>query len=266
MILLIVNDAELEATTMQKNIPWDKYGIREAYTAFCVEDAKKIITEKKIDILLCDIEMPGENGLALIRWINESGYDIDCILLTCHADFTYAREAVSLNCQEYLLLPAKYSEIGESVLKTRKRREQRIHEKQLQIYGQNWLNDKNEAVQEQCCSKTPKNIVEDCTAYILQNISDAELSVAVLAEHFYLNAIYLNRIFKKEKGINISQWIIQERMKLAAHLLEHSNVSAINVALEVGYQNYPYFSTTFKKYYHCTPTQYMQEKRDDSSN
>lgn len=260
MTLLIVNDAVLEATTMQKDIQWEQYGINEVYTAFCVDDARKIITSQKIDILLCDIEMPGENGLALIRWINDTGYDIDCILLTCHADFAYAQEAVSLNCQEYLLLPAKYSEIGESVLKTRKRREQRIHEKQLQIYGQKWLENKNDSVQEQITKKSSREIIEDCTGFILKNISNADLSVSVLAEHFFLNPIYLNRIFKKEKGINISQWIIQERMKLAAHLLELPGAVAINVALEVGYPNYPYFSTTFKKYYHCTPSQYIQDK------
>jgi two-component system response regulator YesN len=261
MILLIVNDAELETLTIKKEVRWDECGIEEVFTAFCVEEAKKVILSHPIDILLCDIEMPGENGLALIRWINESKYDIDSILLTCHADFVYAKEAISLNCQDYLLLPAQYDEIRDCVLKTCKRREQRLLDRQLQLYGQNWLKDKNEAVQEQCCSgKSSKEIVENCTRYILNNISDADLSVSVLADHFYLNSIYLNRIFKKETGINLSHWIIQERMKLAAHLLETSNAAAVNVALEVGYPNYPYFSTTFKKYYHCTPTQYAQEK------
>ncbi len=261
MKLLIVNDAELEMLTIKKEVNWESCGIKEVFTATCVEEAKQVIAKQTIDILLCDIEMPGENGLSLIRWINEENYDIDSILLTCHADFSYAKEAVSLNCQEYLLLPVKYDEIRACVLKTSHRREQRLQEKQLQLYGENWLKNKDESVQEQyCASKTPKEIVEECTCYIQKNISNAELSVSVLAEHFYLNPIYLNRIFKKEKGSNLSQWIIQERLKLAAHLLENSNATAVNVALEVGYPNYPYFSTTFKKYYHCTPTQYAQEK------
>ena len=54
-------------------------------------------------------------------------------------------------------------------------------------------------------------------------------------------------------------------MKLAAHLLETSGATAVHVALEVGYPNYPYFSTTFKKYYHCTPTQYAQEAAEKAS-
>lgn len=258
MKLLIVNDAVLEAKTMSSDIPWTQYMIDEVHTAFSAQEARSILQTYPADILLCDIEMPGENGLSLIHWIQEEGLDIDCILLTCHADFAYAREAVSLNCQEYLLLPAKYEEIGACVRSTCMRREKRLQEKQLQEYGKNWLNEKEE-LSNTAAGKKPKEIVEECTQYIMQNIGNEDLSVSVLAEHFYMNAIYLNRIFKREKGVSISQWIIRERMQLAAHLLKTPGSSAVNVALKVGYSNYPYFSTTFKKFFHCTPSQYVQK-------
>lgn len=215
MILLIVNDAVLEATMMKNEIPRKDYLIEEVYTAFNVEEGKGIIRKHSIDILLCDIEMPGENGLSLIRWLNDQNFDIDCILLTCHADFSYAQEAITLNCQEYILLPAKYAEIGKCVKRICLRREERLKGKQLQEYGKNWLNEKSASGQP-ASSKKPKEIVEECVQYIYENIGNEELSVATMAEHFYLNSIYLNRIFKREKGITISQWIIQELMQLAA--------------------------------------------------
>ena len=65
--------------------------------------------------MLCDIEMPGENGLALLRWVRENKKDIECVFLTCHASFAYAREAICLGCQDYILIPAKYEEIGEVI-------------------------------------------------------------------------------------------------------------------------------------------------------
>lgn len=67
MKLLIVNDAELETMSMKNNVDWKKYGIDQVFTAFCVEEGRQEITSHSIDVLLCDIEMPGENGLALIR-------------------------------------------------------------------------------------------------------------------------------------------------------------------------------------------------------
>lgn len=258
MELLIVNDAVLEAKTMKNDILWNEYLIDQVHIAFNAKDAKDIIKTYPIDIILCDIEMPGENGLSLIHWINSQGYDIDCVLLTCHADFSYAREAVSLNCQEYLLLPAKYTEIGECVKRTCLQRQKRLREKQLQEYGKNWISEKNTALQSSIAKK-PKEIVEECIQYIYNNIGNEELSVTLLAEHFHMNAVYLNRIFKKEKEITISQWIIRERMQLARHLLETPGNSAMNIALQVGYSNYPYFSSTFKKMYNCTPSQYAQQ-------
>lgn len=258
MILLIVNDAVLEATLMAKEISWHEYSIDQVHTAFNAAEARAVIEETPVDVILCDIEMPGESGLSLIHWINSQNYDIDCILLTCHADFSYAQEAVSLSCQEYLLLPVEYPVIGECVKKVCRRREERLRGKQLQEYGKNWLNEKNDLPQSPSPKKA-KEIAEECVQYIYDNTGNEDLSVAVLADHFYMNAIYLNRIFKREKKTTLSQWIIHERMRLAARLLEVPGNSAVSVALQVGYSNYPYFSTTFKKIYHVTPSQYVQQ-------
>lgn len=260
MNLLMVNDAVLELHTMEKTIGWEKYGIEKVYIADNAAAARLIIKDSPIDILLCDIEMPMENGISLIRWIRAEKYDIDCILLTCHADFTYAKEALTLNCCEYILLPAKYEDIGLNVQKVVKERSRRLHDNRLQEFGETWIRSMQDSLPPEE-SANPRETVNQCAAYIMKNISEETLNVTDIAAHFYLNAIYLNRIFKREKGINISQWIIRERMLLAAELLKNPANTAIAVATRVGYSNYPYFSTVFKKYYGCTPSQYTEKNR-----
>ena len=255
MNLLMVNDAVLELESMEKKIAWDNYGITKVFTAKSAFDARNILMADQIDILLCDIEMPGEDGISLIRWIRQNNYDIDCILLTCHSDFAYAKEAITLNCREYILLPTKYEEIGLTVQKTVNQRLEHLRVIQYQEYGKNWVKTQADTLSLKA-DISPKETVENCASYILQNLNDEELSVSDIAAHFHLNAIYLNRIFKKEKGISLSQWLIQELMKLAAQLLENPQYTAVAVANHVGYPNYPYFSTVFKKYYGCTPAQY----------
>lgn len=265
MVLLIVNDIVMEAKTMASDIPWSEYQITEVYTAYSASNAREIIQSKSIDILLSDIEMPDENGLSLIHWIQDNNYDINCILLTCHADFEYAREGLSLGCMDYITLPAKYEDIAASVQKVCIRRQQHQDEKRLQDYGKNWLANQVEHSQnsEDASSKyTPAEIADKCVDYILNNISDCNLSVADIAGSVYLNPIYLNRIFKKEKGSNISQWITKERMELASTLLLNTDQSANDIAYHVGYHNYPYFSTVFKKYFGMTPSQYVKEKKE----
>lgn len=260
MKLLMVNDAVLELHTMEHTIEWENYGIDQVYTADNAALARTIIADHSIDILLCDIEMPMENGISLIRWIRSEGYDIDCILLTCHADFAYAREALTLNCCEYILLPAKYEDIGLNVQKVVKERAKRLHGNQLQELGESWVRSIQDSLPEGK-SPNPKETVSQCMAYIMKNISDETLNVADIASHFFLNAIYLNRIFKRETGFNISQWIIRERMLLAAELLKNPANTSITVAYQARYSNYPYFSTVFKKYYGCTPSQYAEKNR-----
>lgn len=261
MNLLMVNDAVLAANAMKEEIAWEKYGINgEVWVAYNVEEGKKVISEHPIDILLCDIEMPGEYGIALIRWIREKNYNIECVLLTCHAEFQYAQEAITLGCQDYVLLPANYEKIGETVQKVVERHKEKLNSSRLEEYGKSWLREKEEQIHTTAeANRTPKDVVEECATYILERLQQEDLSVSEIAAHFYLNPIYLNRIFEKEKNITISQFMIREKMELAAELLKLPNSSASMVANQVGYPNYPYFSTLFKKYYHCTPTQYKEE-------
>lgn len=264
MILLIVNDIVIEAKTMASDIPWDTCGIDRVFTAFSAGEARAVIQSNPVDILLCDIEMPDESGLSLIHWIRENQYDIDCILLTCHADFAYAKEGISLGCQDYVSLPAKYEDILASVQKVCLRHQKHQEDLRLQSYGKNWLANQMETLaenEEQAPHRTPAEISESCVQYILDHISDCDLSAADVAGSVYLNPIYLNRIFKKEKGCSISQWIVKERMELASTLLLTTDRPAIEIAYQTGYNNYPYFSTVFKKYFGTTPSQYVKENR-----
>ena len=77
---------------------------------------KSLICENQIDILMTDIEMPGENGLQLLHWVSENYPDIVCILLTSHADFSYAQESIKLGCFDYVVQPAPYQEIEDALL------------------------------------------------------------------------------------------------------------------------------------------------------
>ena len=262
MKLLMVNDAVLELHTMEREIPWETYGIDEVYTAESAAQAREILSSRSVDVLLCDIEMPGEDGISLIRWIREKEYDIECILLTCHSDFAYAKEAISLGCKEYIVLPAPYDEIGKNVRKVVMHRQNVRKEKELTEYGRNWIEQQKEELGKQT-GQVPsvKETVEKCAAYIQKHLSDENLNVNSIGEHFYLNPIYLSRIFKKEKGVAINQWITRQRMGLASRLLTDSDLTATAVAEHCGYANYPYFSTVFKSHFGCTPSQYAQKER-----
>lgn len=111
MEILLVDDDVTVVNGIEKGIQWETLGISKLWKAYSAKAAKSMIQNGNIDILLCDIEMPGENGLSLCRWIRENSLDIECILLTAHADFEFAKEAVNLRIFDYILQPARYQDI-----------------------------------------------------------------------------------------------------------------------------------------------------------
>jgi Response regulator containing CheY-like receiver domain and AraC-type DNA-binding domain len=260
MTLLIVNDAELTIQFLIQKIQWKIYGISNVYSACSADEAKEVLCTEQIDIILCDIEMPGENGIELIRWVQEKHLDCDCIFLTCHANFDYIHEALHLDCKDYILFPTTAENIGNAVKKVIERRMERIRSDSLQAYGKQWVKMHHANIDSNTNGLySSQAIIENTISYIIRNISSPELNVNEIAEKNYLSLSYLSRLFKKSKGISISQYIIQQRMDLAARLLEDDRNTVSNIALEVGYNNYPYFTSTFKKYFGCTPTQYRED-------
>ena len=56
----------------------------------------KVIRQNPIDIIICDIEMPRENGLSLLEWVKEQHPHILNIILTGYPEFHYAKSAISI--------------------------------------------------------------------------------------------------------------------------------------------------------------------------
>jgi two-component system response regulator YesN len=73
------------------------------------------IYRMQIDILITDIEMPEEDGLSLFKWAKENMEDLECIFLTSHADFEYARKAIQLGGFDYILQPTKFEDVISAV-------------------------------------------------------------------------------------------------------------------------------------------------------
>ncbi|NLO84248.1 MAG: response regulator [Clostridiales bacterium] len=268
MNLLIVDDEMITVKGLLKGIDWQTCGITgEVSVAYDAAQAESILDDHQIDIILCDIEMPGKSGIELMQKVHEEKPKIVCVFLTCHADFAYAQAAIRLCCQDYILKPAPYKQIEEVVARAVLRAQQIRSDDETAKYGKNWLDTQVKTAEEvQGAKRTVQEIVEDTESYILANLSSAALTAATLAKRNYLNEDYLNRVFKREKGITLSQYIIKERMALAQKLLQAANISISTISMQVGYRHYPHFTSTFKKLFGCTPSQYRsdwQEKTPD---
>jgi len=103
-----------------------------------------------------------------------------------------------------------------------------------------------------------QTLVDQAMAYMEKNYHDAELTQQRVAEEVFVTAPYLSNLFKSEKGLNFSEYLLDLRMNYALKLLKDPSVSISQVADAVGYNNSQYFSVSFKKYTGDTPGTYRK--------
>lgn len=93
--------------------------------------------------------------------------------------------------------------------------------------------------------------------YISLNIGQ-EISRDEVAHHLHLNPDYLDRIFKREEGLSVTKFIQQERILIASELLIKTEIPVSRIASSVGYSNFSYFSSVFKKQTKMSPMYYRK--------
>ncbi|MUT68675.1 helix-turn-helix domain-containing protein [Paenibacillus sp. NEAU-GSW1] len=113
--LLIVDDEEIAIRGIVNGIDWSDMPFDSIVTAYDSEEAKEIMQQQTIHVVISDIDMPNESGIQLLEWVNEYSPGSVTIFLTGHADFKYAQQAVQLDCYEYLLKPVDHKQLKECV-------------------------------------------------------------------------------------------------------------------------------------------------------
>lgn len=135
MTVLLVDDQVSILSGLISGVDWGSLGVTAIRTANNSAQARQILKNELVDVLLCDIEMPGENGLDLLRWVRSRGLNLVCVFLTAHADFLYAKEAIQLECFDYILQPARYEDIQATVKKAIHRVREGRQNQELEYYG-----------------------------------------------------------------------------------------------------------------------------------
>lgn len=113
--LLIVDDEPGVVDTIAYTIDWEKLDILTVHKAYSAKEAASILAEHAVDILIADIYMPGMSGIELAAYVHHHHKHIRCVLLSGHAEFEYAQQAMQYGVSGYLLKPAADEEIVEVV-------------------------------------------------------------------------------------------------------------------------------------------------------
>lgn len=124
MKVFLVEDEYIVREGIKNNIDWEKNGYDFCGEASDGELAFPMISEKRPDIVITDIRMPFMDGIELSRMIKEEYSEIKIIILSGHEEFEYAKAAIQIGVEEYLLKPIN----GDELLQVVNRVAQKIKE------------------------------------------------------------------------------------------------------------------------------------------
>ncbi len=103
--VFLVEDETVIREGLKTNIPWEQYGYRFVGEAQDGEIALPLIRKLKPDVLITDIKMPFMDGLSLSRIVSAEFPKMKIIIISGYDDFEYARQAIGVGVEQYLLKP-----------------------------------------------------------------------------------------------------------------------------------------------------------------
>ena len=102
---VIFDDEYIVLQGLQAMIDWQKYGVEIVGTAGDGAAALAIVRERRPDIILTDIRMPGMDGLELIERVMQEAPDTYTIVFSGFNEFEYVKRAIGLGVADYLEKP-----------------------------------------------------------------------------------------------------------------------------------------------------------------
>ncbi len=133
--VFLVEDEFVVREGIKNNVPWSENGFLFCGEASDGELAYTQIRQKKPDIIITDIKMPFMNGLELSRLVKKDNPDVKIIILSGYGEFEYAKEAINIGIEEYLLKPINAEELLRTVKQVaRKIKSEREEKENLQKF------------------------------------------------------------------------------------------------------------------------------------
>ncbi|WP_059051965.1 response regulator transcription factor [Paenibacillus senegalimassiliensis] len=103
-----------------------------------------------------------------------------------------------------------------------------------------------------------RKAVQYMVEYVHQHYAE-DITLEQLAQQLYISKNYLNQLFKKVTGETFTNYVIRVRIEKAKGLLIEGKYMIYEISEMVGYNNVPYFSTLFKKYCGCSPSELLKK-------
>lgn len=228
-------------------LPWAELGFEVAGSASNGTAALELARRLKPRLLITDIRMPKMDGLELLRAVRQEIPKIKVLILSGYDEFAYAREALKYGASDFLVKP-----IGDEELIAALERVRAV----IREEDSAGLPPQLKAVAD--ADAGSHRLVRRVESFVEQHYR-RDLSIKEVADYAGLSPNYFSHLFKKASGLSFTDYLNSVRVAKACRLLEETSLKIYEIAEEVGFTDYKYFSTVFRKITGDPPTKYRPE-------
>lgn len=152
--IFLAEDEVIVRETIKRMIPWEDLGFELVGEAADGEMALPLLLRQKPDLLITDIKMPFMDGLTLAKLAKKEIPGLKVVILSGYDDFNYAKQAINIGVEDYLLKPITKNALIERLTEIRgkyehERTQKEYYEKfhrEMQAYEKNSSRDFFEAL------------------------------------------------------------------------------------------------------------------------
>lgn len=217
-----------------------------------------------LDVVITDIEMPMMDGLKFIEQAKAKLPGLTIIMLSGYNDFEYARRAMRAGAADYLLKPMDKAEVFRLLDRIRDAKEAAAGRAGPAAPGSAASGSAAAAGEVQAASSaSPAASTADRICKLIDREYNRDIDLKYIADAVGFNASYISKLFSREKGETITDYLNRVRIDKAKQFLkDHPGLKVYEIAHIVGYGDKIYFQKLFKRMVGVTPLEYRAGASD----
>ena len=211
------------------------------------------------DITICDVNLPDKNGFEICQILKNDlrTSHIPIIILTGRSSKKNKIKGLNSGADLYLTKPFSFSVLSQSIKSLLKNREQ------LRYY---YTNNINNFDKESSFEDPEQKFFIKLNELIKNNLDNSNFGVQELASEIGLSRVQLYRKVKSLLKINISDYMVNFKLKKAKYLIERTSLNISEIAYTAGFSSPNYFSTAFKHKYGVSPAKNRNIYKNEFTN
>nr|WP_288982036.1 tetratricopeptide repeat protein [uncultured Allomuricauda sp.] len=248
-IILIVDDNE-DIRTYISSILHNKYHV---ITAENGDVGFQKALKQVPDLIITDLMMPKDNGLIMTEncKTNDTTSHIPIVMLTAKTGDENRLQGLEIGADSYLTKPFNNKVLKQTVqnlLESRKQLQKRFSQEVI-------LTPKDISI-----GSYDQRFLESLQTILDEQLVSSDFNAEAFSVAIGMSRMQLHRKLKALTGQTTSEFIRGQRLKLAAKLLQKSDVNISEIGYQVGFNDHSYFTKCFRETYGLSPSEFSKNK------